>query len=206
VDHIIPERYANRIKELDRLKKMYSLPKSFKINGFENWVPTHGKYNSRKGVQLFDPSPAMVMIFSRVLKSAQKAERYAEQPACKVKLISFADMSRKERIAWLKDRLKDGTLTQSMLEALIGPVGVGVAAVAGAVLLPPVLLTQIAYGVAAACWYSRRLSVEATKKFDRLSRKLGEQRCERCTHIGPWDDSLCLNCGHLQPIRYVLTA
>ena len=57
IDHIIPESLLDKEDEYKALVKRLSLPNSFNINSYYNWVPTHSKCNNRKVVNYFKIVP-----------------------------------------------------------------------------------------------------------------------------------------------------
>lgn len=90
VDHVVAESVQNKPKKLQALRDLYALGDHFHVNDYENWVPSHGICNGRKGVHL-EPSAsaAMIEIFRRLRSKASAARRIAkpfetEQPRSKV--------------------------------------------------------------------------------------------------------------------------
>jgi hypothetical protein len=70
IDHIIPKDLES---DIDRIKKEYSLPANFNINDFCNWIPAHNNCNSKKGFELFKPSPVFLAILNDVIKKSINA-------------------------------------------------------------------------------------------------------------------------------------
>lgn len=81
VDHVIPESYLEKPDELKALLTEYTLPETFEINSFSNWVPAHFKCNSSKGDRIFTPSPALIKALDDVAKKGKEAQKTAERIA-----------------------------------------------------------------------------------------------------------------------------
>jgi hypothetical protein len=181
MDQLIPELYASRRRELVHIIKRYSLPESFSINGFENWVPSHGICNSKKGGELFVAPPAMIAALARVQKLARKAELHGKRASSGVHTVSFSNMSQDEKTDWLLGRINEGTLSRSIQQKCL----------------------ELARRQRA----SDRLDGLTAKpgspdEYSDIKFRFSRHVCRRCGQVGNWDQSLCLDCGHLQ--RYVL--
>ena len=72
IDHIIPEDVEH---DINKIKTDYGLPPNFTINDFCNWVPAHNNCNSRKGFELFKPSPVFLAILNDVIKKSIHAKK-----------------------------------------------------------------------------------------------------------------------------------
>jgi hypothetical protein len=77
IDHFFPESLlsnkALRIKALSE----YGLDDNFDINGFENWLPCHGRCNQTKGNKTFEFIPGNMVVLGRLIKLAPKVKRTA---------------------------------------------------------------------------------------------------------------------------------
>jgi hypothetical protein len=77
IDHVVPESLLYDEEKRQAVLTEYGLPRDFKINGYENWLPCHNHCNQRKG----SSSPAFVpgnkAILDGLRERAHKAERIA---------------------------------------------------------------------------------------------------------------------------------
>jgi hypothetical protein len=111
VDHIIPESLLKNPKKLEETKSLYELPPNFKINGFENWVPSDFKCNSRKNSKLYRKSPVLMDLLDRAQTVAALAKEYSDS----VKRASKQGKSN----AVVETLLERGEITVADLEKLI---------------------------------------------------------------------------------------
>lgn len=79
IDHILPERLLDSEQEFNDIKEKYSLPVTFKINDFCNWVPCHGKCNSKKGRKIYPGTPAFLMILDGVMKKSSLVRNFHDK-------------------------------------------------------------------------------------------------------------------------------
>jgi hypothetical protein len=147
---------------------------------------------------LYEPSPATLTFLERAAKVAQRAERYAERATRDVKLVSFGSMSDEKKLAWLKRRLADGSLSKEILETVLrefnryvfGP-----------------MLDYFSLGKAAEVFVEDWKHVIERKTdyevyiTDLFLSKLIQWKCRECREHAPWEGALCLNCGHVRRIR-----
>lgn len=183
VDHIVPESMLDDPDKLEQVKRLYRLPASFQVDGFENWVPCHGNCNSRKSVELFEASPATISVFSQVGKAAAKAKETCE----KVKV----SRSKGRILGRLAAAASEGSITRTeileLFDGLEGDVGSPPAtfAVGGWTVIRregefEVVSNGRVYGV-----------VPTTPDPD------PSWTCPTCGSMGPWSGARCLSCGHL---------
>lgn len=78
VDHVVPETLLSEPLRLKKIINDYDLPKSFQINGYENWLPAHNHCNGAKSDKVFTMTPSYRPIFERLVQNAAKVKRTAE--------------------------------------------------------------------------------------------------------------------------------
>lgn len=78
VDHVIPESILSQPKRLAKIIEDYDLPKSFQINGYENWLPAHSHCNGQKTNKVFSMTPSYRPIFERLIQRAANVQRTTE--------------------------------------------------------------------------------------------------------------------------------
>ena len=95
IDHIIPETLLDKEDDYKALVKRLSLPNSFNINSYYNWVPTHSKCNNRKSGELFQDSAIIFYLdlarrkVAKVLSLVKKINKRLESDTL-LTTISFA--------------------------------------------------------------------------------------------------------------------
>ncbi|WP_431014676.1 HNH endonuclease [Bradyrhizobium pachyrhizi] len=102
VDHVIP---VSTPESIDSIRREYSLPSTFEIDSFENWVPSCQACNLRKGNMRLPPSPAMVMHLQSAQERAPKAKAVAD------------DLARERSAAPLLARIERGLATGIVSQA-----------------------------------------------------------------------------------------
>jgi 5-methylcytosine-specific restriction endonuclease McrA len=54
IDHIVPENLIQNIEKYELFIIESGLSDSFKINSYQNWVPSHSRCNNRKSGAMFE--------------------------------------------------------------------------------------------------------------------------------------------------------
>lgn len=84
IDHFFPESLladdARRIEVLGE----YGLTDDFDINGFENWLPCHGRCNQTKGNKTFGFIPGNMLVLQQLIELAPKVMRTAHEVSSNV--------------------------------------------------------------------------------------------------------------------------
>jgi 5-methylcytosine-specific restriction endonuclease McrA len=200
VDHLIPESIANDRKQFAMLKKTYSLPRAFQINGFENLVPSHNACNVRKGARVFKPSPAFVEYIDRAARladcansRADKVRKYPEDGrriAVAIDSIERKLLTVDELVEFRPEDVRERTefmgAPASEPQRRILPADVNLSndwRVRTAPPLPFVLAADFVHNLFGISTLQRPAHPSWT--------------CSQCGFNGPWEADLCLNCGTL---------
>ena len=77
IDHVLPESLLDDDDQLQKVLAEYGLPKDFKINGYENWLPCHAGCNEEKGNTILEYVPGNKTIIDRLRLRAHNVERTA---------------------------------------------------------------------------------------------------------------------------------
>jgi len=81
IDHVLPEWLLSDDAERMKALHLFGLGEDFAINGFENWLPSHGPCNQSKSKSLPANAPLILFILRRLVREAQKTRRLAEKVA-----------------------------------------------------------------------------------------------------------------------------
>ena len=81
VDHVVPEVLLQDANGLAQYLELYGLPSTFDVNGFENWLPAHGRCNQRKGAKRLGYVPEQRFIFETLMKKAELVRKTAQSIA-----------------------------------------------------------------------------------------------------------------------------
>jgi len=79
IDHFIPESLLAEDERRVRVLEEHGLPKTFDINGFDNWLPCHARCNQAKGQSTFQFVPGNMLVLQQLLKAGPGAERTAKR-------------------------------------------------------------------------------------------------------------------------------
>lgn len=71
IDHLIPEQLLDNPNHLKAVLDGLGRPNNFDLNSYENWLPSCGPCNAKKGSTVFDASP---LVQIQLQKAANKAE------------------------------------------------------------------------------------------------------------------------------------
>ena len=74
IDHVIPVSVTDPI---ETIRNHYSLPPSFEIDDFENWVPACPRCNLMKGARVSANSPAIIIHLQKIQDQAPRARAIA---------------------------------------------------------------------------------------------------------------------------------
>lgn len=182
VDHVLPESLLDKPEEFNRIRTHYGLPSHFSLNDFCNWVPAHGKCNSKKKDAVFALSPALLAVLLDVERRSEKARSTAE----KIK----SDNKKGRILAKIEAAIEGGVLSKEEILDLFSGIE------------PPAKQTTISV--------SERWSIVRDENgfaFVTDGRVFGitpsmpnpdsSWRCPSCGGFGPWNGVICLNCGQM---------
>ncbi|MEY8689050.1 MAG: hypothetical protein AB9M53_04110 [Leptothrix sp. (in: b-proteobacteria)] len=79
VDHVLPEHLEKSPEDLKSAIKSYSLPESFDLNSFENWLPACGSCNNAKSGAVFEALPIFAVQLNKAADKAEKARALAAE-------------------------------------------------------------------------------------------------------------------------------
>lgn len=79
IDHVLPESLLDDPAALLEVLTEYGLPGTFKINGFENWLPSHIFCNQTKSTKAPAFVPGNRAILDRLIADAPKVEGMAKR-------------------------------------------------------------------------------------------------------------------------------
>ncbi len=83
VDHILPEYLLSNPTELHSVLAAFGLSKDFEINSYENWMPSCGPCNRRKGRTVFDPTPLIQLELQMAISVAGKVRALVDKALTK---------------------------------------------------------------------------------------------------------------------------
>lgn len=190
-DHLIPESLEEKPEELEKVKRSLSLPKDFKVNDFENWVPNCGSCNRRKSSTVFDPAPIYLQYIKEAREKAPRARRKTEwfqKNAGAAKIRVLIDSS-----------IKQNKLPLEEWEALKGDIDklfTDDALPTHSQIIP--LSNDLAFV---------RTASGAELKFEQGAYGIGwvppgdnphfSFECPHCGSLGPWNGARCMTCGQV---------
>ncbi len=77
VDHVIPEHLEDKPESFNQLKHHLSLPETFVINDYCNWLPAHDRCNKTKSGKTLQPSPMVRDILEKLIRQTDTAKKFA---------------------------------------------------------------------------------------------------------------------------------
>jgi hypothetical protein len=186
VDHVIPEHFQEKPEELRQLLKRFGLPRSFRINDYCNWVPSHDRCNKEKGGKPLGESPMTQRLLERLCEEAESV-RAIEQ-----KLIS--DRRADKILGRVTVALEKGDFSAAELEELLVATKdrarfEKARAEISAVLSDRWHIVALEENVATVTdgkrWGLTSIAPEAFVWW----------LCPSCKRPGPWSGVICLSCG-----------
>jgi hypothetical protein len=78
IDHVIPEALIGS-PQLPKILSSLGRPEDFKINGFENWLPSCRRCNGEKTKIVFEPSPIIQIRLQKLAEKREEAEAAAAE-------------------------------------------------------------------------------------------------------------------------------
>lgn len=72
VDHVLPERLGGEPERLSEALRTYSLPTTFELNSYENWLPSCRRCNAVKSDTEFMPSPIVQVQLQQAISKAPR--------------------------------------------------------------------------------------------------------------------------------------
>lgn len=185
IDHIIPEDMEDK---LEIIKTEYHLPGNFVINGFCNWVPAHNNCNSKKGFELFIPSPVFLAILNNVVKKSI--------PAYKSFVKLRNEMKAEETLEKLLVLVDEGKISE---EEVLQKFGYEI--------FKDKKIDELGLEIPPGEW--KVISVDDFSGIVEVSNGKFSGRtiippsdhynpwwvCPVCRYYGPWSGSKCLSCG-----------
>lgn len=185
IDHIIPESMQDKIEQI---KIDYDLPGNFVINGFCNWVPAHNNCNSKKGFELFTPSPVFLAILNDVVKNSIPAQKsytkLKNQTDIEVALEKLLILVEEEKTT--EEKIIQSLGYQLFKDEQIKELGLEIPSNWK---VENVDLVKNIVTVSNGGQYGRTI----------IPPKDGYNPwwfCKHCGYYGPWSGSMCLSCGH----------
>lgn len=112
IDHIIPETLLDKPEQYKALAKRISLPTTFEINSYQNWVPAHSKCNNRKSGELF-PDSAIIFYLDLAKRKVKTIESLVRKISNRLQsetlltTISFAVAEHLIAFSDIKDVIKN---------------------------------------------------------------------------------------------------
>lgn len=186
VDHLIPESLSTKPDEFERVKSHYSLPDTFKINDFCNWVPAHNNCNSKKSKKIFANSPAFLSFITDVMSRSTQARNAYH------KLI--AKRSKDKIIGRIVSDLGNSHITKEDLILLLKET-YDVQEVENS---SPDIRIKIA-GNWKVISVNNNLAVVSNGQFVGITpistNPNSSWTCPYCGSLGPWSGVRCLTCG-----------
>ncbi len=188
-DHVIPEHLLENPDQLDSVLNELGLKSDFKINDYNNLMPSHVKCNQRKGTAPFRTTPLIQTILDRLIRDSEKV-RAIEQ--------GFTKNSKKDKLLFqIMNGIATQTITQQQIEDLF-PQG------------RPTTDEDITTLYDEACLHvdPRRWKMVgrsgdiATVTDGRLGGMTPvaqnphiSWQCPHCGSYGPWNGNRCMTCG-----------
>ncbi|WAJ28036.1 hypothetical protein [Antarcticirhabdus aurantiaca] len=77
IDHVVPEHLLEKPEELKSYLEDLGLPADFKLNSYENWLPSCANCNNAKRGSKFKPAPIYLASLERASKKADKCRKIA---------------------------------------------------------------------------------------------------------------------------------
>lgn len=84
IDHFIPESLLENDSQRRLVLNEHGLTDAFDINGFNNWLPCHGRCNQAKGSKTFGFVPGNMLVLDELLKKAPEVEKTARDVSANV--------------------------------------------------------------------------------------------------------------------------
>lgn len=123
IDHVLPESLLDDTATREAVLTEYGLPKDFKINGYENWLPCHNHCNQRKSSRLPAFVPGNKAILDGLAQRASGTARVANSVTSNVakdKVLKIVFAALEQRTLSLRD-------LDDLLRAFVeDPIGAGV--------------------------------------------------------------------------------
>lgn len=193
IDHIIPESLLENATELKNVFKTYKLDKSFNINSFENWIPTHPSCNQSKNATVLAGAPIILQLLEKTITNKKKTENL---------YLSWKNQSKTAKLeSIIKNGIKDHTISKETVNNIFLSIDDTLSPVLG--MTASTINNQVIYIPSKENWV-----VISTDK-DFYTVRKGEEEgilplsdtpdpewlCDNCKNYGPWDGNKCLNCN-----------
>ncbi|MDD5393606.1 MAG: HNH endonuclease domain-containing protein [Thiothrix sp.] len=117
IDHVIPESLLEDKPEFDRIVDEYDLPKTFQINSFANWLPTHLRCNQQKSNKTFKFTYSLKIIIEKLLEKKDAVIK----SECHIK----KDVKKDKLFAKIQTELNKKSITIEELESFVEDLGGG---------------------------------------------------------------------------------
>jgi len=187
-DHVIPEHLLEKPEERSSILKLLGLNSDFKINDFNNWMPSCTKCNQKKGGAPFRDTLKIQLILDELIRDSEKVRHTAER---------FIKNSKKGLVlTQVMNGLENGTITWEDIEKLF-PKG-----------RPTededvmTLYEQVCLHVDPQRWKlvgSSDIATVTDGKFRGITPVSqcphNSWQCPYCGHYGPWNGTRCMTCG-----------
>ncbi len=189
VDHVIPEALLDKPLQLKLVLSELGRPKDFRVNSFDNWLPSCQSCNAFKNNTIFESSPLIQLILQRAAEKSEAARLFAETTITKqrvskaigtLKMALEQDIFNEETLSAIEP-LIDLHLTHREITARNEPI-----------VLAPLfqILSQDSHIVIVKGPYGiggRPSSPSPHSGWD----------CPNCGTSGAWNGTRCVICGHM---------
>lgn len=188
IDHLIPLDAVASDEARKMIVNRYSLPADFDFSGLENLVPSCPRCNRLKSNQVFEPSPALILIISSVRLKASLARHTAN--------AIVADETKEKLLAKVEAAVQRGDITESDIIELFASLP---ALVRKSATAEPDVYLQIAPGWEVVEKRGHLVTVRAPGGRAGITSTSGDAswNCPCCGQNGPWNGVICLSCGRM---------
>ncbi|MCW7475563.1 hypothetical protein CH369_18195 [Leptospira levettii] len=190
-DHVLPEHLIEKPSELKKILKLLNLKPDFKINDYNNWMPSHLKCNQKKGKAPFRVTPLIQTIIDRLIRDTEVIRAIEHR---------FTKNSEKDKLlTQIMDGIASQTITQKDLENLF-PGGRPTSDLDYTTIYDEVCLHldpgrwKIVgrNGDIATVTDGLRGGITPVNQNPHMS-----WQCPTCWNYGPWNGARCMSCGML---------
>jgi hypothetical protein len=191
VDHVIPEHLQDKPEIFGRLTTHLSLPDTFVINDYCNWLPAHERCNKSKAGKTLPPSPMVIDILEKLIRNADTVKKFAASLA--------ADVNKQKILGRVMAAVENGHITKEDIFNLFAPEGPNAND-------PKLLQVEERLMVDRGRWHVIGVQRDLARVTD--GRLVGETPmsggrvdlswlCPSCHSYGPWNGVRCLTCGRM---------
>lgn len=212
VDHILPERLISSVDDFEYFRTQYALEDTFKINSFENWLPSCHDCNIRKSGTALAATPIIAFHLDRARKKASEAQKLAQQTVSNRKIenalaliiiaVDANDLPADKLAPVIGAYLKAHPDTvRAMLDEQDRRAGRLYRSTLGLQSMPQTYLELRLTPFAKVLYTSSGVKIVSTPLgvgFQPTNPSPDASfYCGHCGSLGPWDGARCLSCGYL---------